>query len=222
MLERVRQVDQLRQFLTGHLPLLIVDLAFVGLFLAVLLALTRPGAGHGGRDAVFVLLSVLGSAASRRTSVPASAPPAPRPRLGRGRRPGAHRQVAGARADMERRFERHLLRSAWTGLQSGRIAHVAGSLGQALQHLTALVLVYLGARMIVAGDMTVGALVAGLDPLRPRPGPDAPARLAWSQFQQAREAIGRLDELLAERGRGQRPAGRGRAVLVQGQLGVEA
>ncbi len=36
-MERVRQVDQLRQFLTGHLPLLIVDLAFVGLFLAVLL-----------------------------------------------------------------------------------------------------------------------------------------------------------------------------------------
>ncbi len=40
MLERVRQVDQLRQFLTGHLPLLIVDLAFVGLFVAVLFALT--------------------------------------------------------------------------------------------------------------------------------------------------------------------------------------
>src|SRR4051794_5131648 len=37
--ERVRQVDQLRQFLTGHLPLLIVDLAFVGLFLAVLLVI---------------------------------------------------------------------------------------------------------------------------------------------------------------------------------------
>ena len=41
VLERLRQVDQLRQFLTGHLPLLIVDLAFVGLFLAVLFSLTR-------------------------------------------------------------------------------------------------------------------------------------------------------------------------------------
>ena len=39
VLERLRQVDQLRQFLTGHLPLLIVDLAFVGLFVVVLLAL---------------------------------------------------------------------------------------------------------------------------------------------------------------------------------------
>ena len=91
---------------------------------------------------------------------------------------------------MKRRFERHLLRSAWTGLQSGRIAHLASSFGQALQHLTALVLVYIGARMIVAGDMTVGAMVAAsilsaraLAPMRQVPA-------AWSQLQQAREADG--------------------------------
>jgi ABC-type bacteriocin/lantibiotic exporter with double-glycine peptidase domain len=41
-LERLRQLDQLRGFLTGHLPLLVVDLAFVGLFVAALFALTPP------------------------------------------------------------------------------------------------------------------------------------------------------------------------------------
>ena len=39
VMERVRQLDPLRQFLTGHLPLTIVDLGFVGLFLAALLVL---------------------------------------------------------------------------------------------------------------------------------------------------------------------------------------
>ena len=122
--------------------------------------------------------------------------------------------------DMQRRFERHLVRSAWTGLPAGRIGHLAGSLAQALQHTTALVLVYLGARMIVAHDMTVGVMVAAsilsaraLAPMRQIAG-------AWSQFQQAREAVGRLDELLAERGEA---SGRlaGAETQVQGRVEVE-
>ena len=123
-------------------------------------------------------------------------------------------------ADMKRRFEHHLLRSAWTGLQSGRVAHVANSLGQALQHLTALVLVYLGARMIVVGDMTVGALVAASILSARALAPMRQLALAWHQFQQAREAIGRLDELLGERGEA---SGRlaGAELLVKGRLRVE-
>ena len=156
----LRQVDQLRQFLTGQLPLLLVDLAFVGLFLAVLLAVAPPlGLVTLAAMPVFALLS-----------------------LGAQRRQEAHQrasfQAAGAKAsalgeavtqaltvkllalepDMKRRYEGHLLRSAWRGLQSGRITHVAGSLARRCSIVTALLLVYLGARMIVAGDMSVGAL----------------------------------------------------------------
>ena len=110
--------------------------------------------------------------------------------------------------DMKRRFERHLVRSAWTGLQSGRIAHLAGSLAQALQHVTALVLVYLGARMIVAGDMTVGAMVAAsilsaraLAPMRQIAGAWTPVPAGARGGRPPRRAAGRAR-------RGQRPAGR--------------
>ena len=222
-MERLRQVDQLRQFLTGHLPLLIVDLAFVGLFLAVLLVITPTlGLVTAAAMPVFVLLSVLAPAPpGGRTSAPASAPPAPRPRpWARRWRQALTVKLLALEADMKRRFERHLLRSAWTGLQSGRVAHVASSLGQALQHLTALVLVYLGARMIVAGDMTVGALVAASILSARALAPMRQLALAWHQFQQAREAIGRLDELLAERGEA---SGRlaGAEMPVKGRLRVE-
>ena len=76
----LRQVDQLRQFLTGQLPLLLVDLAFVGLFLAVLLAVAPPlGLVTAGRDAgVRAALALACSAGRRCTSVPASKRPAPR------------------------------------------------------------------------------------------------------------------------------------------------
>ena len=36
LMERLRQLDQLRSFLSGNLPLLLVDFAFVGLFIAAI------------------------------------------------------------------------------------------------------------------------------------------------------------------------------------------
>ena len=222
VMERVRQVDQLRQFLTGHLPLLIVDLAFVGLFLAALLVIA-PVLGIVTAVAIpaFVLLSVVAQrrqelhqrASMRAVGARAAA-------LGEAVGQALTVKLLALEADMKRRFEHHLLRSAWTGLQSGRVAHLANSLGQALQHLTALVLVYLGARLIVEGDMTVGALVAASILSARTLAPMRQLAMAWHQFQQAREAIGRLDELLAERGEaGGRLAGA--EFTITGRLRVE-
>ncbi|MGE3742749.1 MAG: ABC transporter transmembrane domain-containing protein, partial [Geminicoccaceae bacterium] len=200
VMERLRQVDQLRQFLTGQLPLLLVDLGFVGLFLAVLLIVAPPlGLVTLAAMPVFALLSI-----------------------GVQRRQEAHQrasfQAAGARVsvfgealsqaltvkllalepDITRRYEAHLLCSAWRGLQSSRITHLAGSLGQALQHLTALLLVYLGARMIVAGDMSVGALVASSILSARALAPMRQIAPAWGQLRQAQEAVTQLDGLLRE------------------------
>ncbi len=66
----------------------------------------------------------------------------------------------GLEPAMERRFERRLVDSAWASFRAGSLTNLVGSLGQALQHLTALGVVYLGARQIVAGDLSIGALVA--------------------------------------------------------------
>ncbi|HEX6012189.1 MAG TPA: peptidase domain-containing ABC transporter, partial [Geminicoccaceae bacterium] len=224
MLERVRQVDQLRQFLTGHLPLLIVDLAFVGLFVAVLFVLT-PALAMVTLAAMpaFALLSAL--AQRRQTALQRAhfrAASAKAVALGETVAQALTVKSLALEADMERRFERHLLRSAVAGLRSGRIAHVASSLGQALQHLTALVLVYLGARMIVAGDLTIGALVAASILSARALAPMRQISLAWGQLQQARDAVGRLDELLAERTEhGGRPSA-GAELQFHGRLRAEA
>ncbi len=73
--------------------------------------------------------------------------------------------------------------------------------------------------MIVAGDLTVGALVAAsilssraLAPLRQ-------IALAWSQLRQARQAMARLDELLAERA--EPPAGGEELPQIHGRLRLE-
>lgn len=220
VLERVRQLDPLRQFLTGHLPLTIVDLAFVGLFLVALFVLT-PTLALVTLAAMppFVLLSWWGQrrqgglqqAHGRATTDKLAA-------LGEAVGQALTVKALSLEGDMQRRYRRHLVRSAWTGLQAGRVAHIVASAGQALQHLTALALVYLGARMIVAGELTIGALVAGsilsaraLAPLRQ-------IATAWTQLVQARAALSRLDELLGER---TERGGIGHALQLEGRLRLE-
>ncbi|MFO1073470.1 MAG: peptidase domain-containing ABC transporter [Geminicoccaceae bacterium] len=220
ILDRVRQLDPLRQFLTGHLPLTIVDLAFVGLFLVALLALT-PELALVTLAAVplFVLLSWLGQhRQAPLQQAHGQAALAKQGVLGEAVAQALTVKALSLEADMEVRYRQQLKRSAWTGLCAGRSAHLVTSAGQALQSLTALLLVYVGARLIVAGEMTTGALVAAsllsartLAPLRQIAG-------AWTQLRQARAALARLDELLAEQ---RERAGNGHALQLAGRLRLD-
>lgn len=200
LLERLRQVDQLRQFLTGQLPLLLVDLAFVGLFLAVLLAVAPPlGLVTLAAMPAFALLSVGArqrQEAHHRASFQAAGAKASA--FGEAMTNALTVKLMALEPDMRRRYEDHLQLSAWRGLQSARIAYVSASLGQALQHLTALLLVYLGARMIVAGDMSIGALVASSILSARALAPMRQIAPAWGQLRQAQEAMAQLEVLLRE------------------------
>jgi ABC-type bacteriocin/lantibiotic exporter with double-glycine peptidase domain len=199
LVERVRQLDQLRGFLTGQLPLLLVDLAFVGLFVVALLVLAPTLAWL--TVAAMPLFVLLSAAAHRRQRSlgRAAAAAATQKAACLGEAVGQALTVKGLGLEpaMERRFERRLVDSAWASFRAGSLANVVGSLGQALQHLTALGIVYVGARQIVAGDLSIGALVAAnilsgraLAPMRQ-------VFLAWQQVQQAREILQHLDGVLA-------------------------
>ena len=100
ILERTRQLDSIRQFFASQMPLLLVDLAFVGLFVVVLCYLDfRLGALTLGAMPLFWLLSILArrrqatlveagfkAAAMLETTAPA---PAPRVSAARARKAGA-------------------------------------------------------------------------------------------------------------------------------------
>lgn len=198
--ERLRELDQLRGFLTGQLPLLLVDLAFVGLFVLALF-LIAPLLGWLTLAALplFVLLSAvahgrqqrLGRAASRAAAAKASC-------LSEAFGQALTVKALALEPVIERRFERRLVEAAWTGFRAQSLAGLVGGAAQALQHLTALALVYVGARQIVAGELSIGALVAGsilsaraIAPMRQLFG-------AWHQLQQARGAFERLGAVLGE------------------------
>ncbi|HEX8374621.1 MAG TPA: ABC transporter transmembrane domain-containing protein, partial [Geminicoccaceae bacterium] len=220
-LERLRQLDQLRGFLTGHLPLLVVDLAFVGLFVAALFVLSPPLALVTVLAMPpFVLLSAL---AHRRQAATLKAGF----RANAGKSSSLAKTVThaltvkalGLEAEMERRYEARLVESAWAGYRSGSAGQLVGSLGQGLQQATALLLIYIGARMIIAGELSVGALVATTILSARALAPMRQLFSAWTQLQQARDAFRQLDGLMGERA--ETPAALGHEAQLRGEVRLE-
>ncbi|MGH6917674.1 MAG: peptidase domain-containing ABC transporter, partial [Geminicoccaceae bacterium] len=200
ILERTRQLDNVRQFFTSQMPLLLVDLAFVGVFVAVLFYLDmRLGLIVLGAMPLFWLLSML-ARHRQRSLVEAGfqAAAAKASSLGEAVSQALTVKALGLEPEMERRFKEKLAQSAWTGYRASNLGGLVASSGQVLQHLTALVIVYVGARAIIAGDMSIGALIAAtilaarvLAPMRQVVG-------AWQQLQTVRSAFARLDEMMNE------------------------
>ncbi len=200
ILERTRQLDSVRQFFTSQMPLLLVDLAFVGVFVAVLLYLDyRLGLIVLGAMPLFWGLSMLARKRQRGlVEAGFQAAAAKASSLGEAVSHALTVKALGLEPEMERRYKEKLAQSAWNGFRASNLGGLVASSGQILQHLTALLIVYVGARAIIAGDMSIGALIAAtilgarvLAPMRQVVG-------AWQQLQTVRSAFARLDEMMNE------------------------
>ncbi len=200
LFERLRQLDALRGFLSGHLPLFLVDLLFVSLFFGALWMLAPTLAAIAGAAALgFALLGYLAQRHQRRLL----------PQHGRtaaARHAALFEAVQHAltvkglalESEIERRHAGPLVESAFHGLALGRLGQGTGAVAQALQHATVVLLVFVGARMVVAGDLSVGGLVAASILAARALAPVRQLFLSWPQLQQAREAWGRVDAFLRE------------------------
>ena len=195
---RVRELENIRAFLTGSALTLVIDLLFTSVFLAVM--------------AVYSMKLTLVVVASFPLYVAVSllATPLIRRRLDEKFRRGAQNQaflveaVTGVETlkamavepQLQRRWEEQL---AGYVSESFRVANVANVAGQAIQltgKLVTVALLYFGARAVIAGSMTVGELVA-FNMLAQRVGQPV-LRLAqlWQDFQQTRLSIERLGDIL--------------------------
>lgn len=200
ILERLRHLDQLRNFFTSQMPLLLVDLGFVGIFLAVLFFLDwRLGAITLAAAPLFLLLSLIAKGRHHDlTEAGFKAAAAKASSLGETVSQALTVKALGLEPEMEQRFKQRLAHAAETSFRASHLGGMINNSGQVLQHLVALLIVYIGARAIVAGDMSIGALIAAtilaartLAPMRQVVG-------GWQQLQSIRIAFGRLDELMRQ------------------------
>ena len=195
---RVRELDTIRNFITGSALTLCIDLLFTFIFFAVMwyysptltliVMATIP---------LYVLLSIFIT-------------PMLRARLDKKFQYGAENQafltesVTGVETvkacalepQMQRRWEDQLARYVNASFSTQYLGNIANQIAGLISKLTTLGIIFFGAYAVMAGDMTVGMLVA-FNMLAGRvSGPILKLVQLWQEFQQAGISIKRLGDIL--------------------------
>jgi ATP-binding cassette, subfamily B, bacterial HlyB/CyaB len=219
---RVRELENIRNFITGSALTLTIDLFFTFVFLGVMylysplltwiVIASLP---------VYVIISVVLTPVLRR-------------RLDEKFARGADNQaflvesVSGAETikamavepQMQRRWEDQLAGYVRASFRAQTLGNIGGQSVQFINKVTIVATLYLGAKGVMAGELTVGELVA-FNMLAARVAQPV-LRIAqlWQDFQQARLSIARLGDILNTQ---REPAPKGAASLpsIQGDIRFE-
>lgn len=195
---RVRELENIRTFLTSSALTLVVDLVFTTVFLAVMAIYSLPLTG--------IVLASLPLYAGLSVAVT----PLFRRRLQEKFRRGAENQaflveaVSGVETlksmavepQMQRRWEEQLAGYVDSAVKVANLGNGASQAIQLISKLVTAALLFFGARAVIAGDMTIGELVA-FNMLSQRVSQPV-LRLAqlWQDFHQARLSVERLGDIL--------------------------
>ncbi|WP_407528481.1 type I secretion system permease/ATPase [Methylobacterium oryzisoli] len=195
---RMRELDNIRQFLTSSAMTLTVDLLFSGLFLAVMLAYSP------------FLTLIIGVSLPLYVALSLTLTPLLRRRVDEKFRCGAAQQaflvesLAGIETlkamavepQARRRFDEGLAASI---AASFRVVSLAAAGSQAIQlvaKLTTALVLWFGAQAVIAGDLTIGALVAFNMLAGQLNQPVLRLAQLWQDFQQFRLSVERLGDIL--------------------------
>lgn len=194
---RVRELENIRHFLTGAPLTTILDVMFIGVYLVVMFIYsTTLSFVVLGAIPVFALLSLIIT-------------PMLRHRLDERFNRGAESQaflvemVTGAQTvkamavepEVQKRWESLLANYVKASFRTSKLSGVAGSLGQLIERGSTLAILWLGAHLVMRGDLTVGQLIA-FQMLSGRvSGPVLRLVQLWQDFQQTGLSIRRLGDI---------------------------
>ncbi|MCL6417521.1 type I secretion system permease/ATPase [Aestuariirhabdus sp. Z084] len=195
---RVRELDTIRNFITGSALTLCIDLLFTFVFFAVmwyyspLLTMIVMGT-----IPLYVLLSVVVT-------------PMLRARLDKKFQYGAENQafltesISGVETvkacalepQMQRRWEDQLARYVNASFNTQHIGNISNQIAGFISKLTTLGIIFFGAYAVMEGSMTVGMLVAFNMLAGQVSGPILKLVQLWQDFQQAGISVKRLGDIL--------------------------
>lgn len=195
---RVRELENIRSFLTSSALTLVIDLFFTFVFLAVMLIYSP------------LLSLIVVGAFPFYIAISAGATPAFRRRLDEKFQRGAENQaflvesVTGVETlkamavepQMQRRWEEQLAGYVAASFRVIALANVASQAVQLISKVVTVVILYFGAKLVIEGGLTVGELVA-FNMLAGRvSGPVLRLAQMWQDFHQARLSVARLGDIL--------------------------
>ena len=195
---RVRELDTIRNFITGTALTLVIDLFFVSVFVAVMwyysptltwiVLATVPAYvvlsifitpilrhrlnekfTHGAANTAFLTESITGIGTVKSMAV---------------------------EPQMRRKLEDHLSSYVHASFRSQNLGNVANQIAGVINKLMTLGIIWWGAHLVIDGDITVGQLIA-FNMLAGRvSGPVLKLVQLWQEFQQAGISIARLGDIL--------------------------
>jgi ATP-binding cassette, subfamily B, bacterial HlyB/CyaB len=195
---RVRELENIRNFLTGSALTLVIDLFFTFVFLAVMFVYSP------------LLTFIVIGAFPFYIGISAGATPVFKRRLDEKFERGAENQaflvesVTGVETlkamaiepQMQRKWEEQLAAYVAASFRVLSLGNTASNVVQLINKLVSAAILYFGAKLVIAGELSVGELVA-FNIMAGRV--SAPVlRLAqmWQDFHQARLSIARLGDIL--------------------------
>ena len=220
---RVRELENIRHFLTGAPLTTILDVMFIGVYLVVMFIYsTTLSFVVLGAIPVFALLSLIIT-------------PMLRHRLDERFNRGAESQaflvemVTGAQTvkamavepEVQKRWESLLANYVKASFRTSKLSGVAGSLGQLIERGSTLAILWLGAHLVMRGDLTVGQLIA-FQMLSGRvSGPVLRLVQLWQDFQQTGLSIRRLGDIFHATPEPSLNATKTRFPAIQGHIRLE-
>jgi subfamily B ATP-binding cassette protein HlyB/CyaB len=195
---RVRELENIRKFLTGSALTLVIDLFFTFVFLAVMFIYSP------------LLTWIVIGAFPFYIGISAGATPVFKRRLDEKFERGAENQAflvesvngvetlkaMAVEPQMQRKWEEQLAAYVAASFRVLSLANTASNVVQLINKLVTAAILYVGAKLVISGDLTVGELVA-FNIMAGRVSMPV-LRLAqmWQDFHQARLSIARLGDIL--------------------------
>ncbi len=195
---RVRELETIRQFLTGSALTLVMDLLFTFVFIAVMffyspmltyiVLATIP---------LYIILSIVIT-------------PIIRARLNEKFNRGAENQaflvesISGIETikamavepAMQRKWEEQLAGYVKSTFRANNLSNVAGQIAQFINKVTTIAILWIGAHLVITGKLSIGQLIA-FNMLAGRvSGPVMRVVQLWQEFQQAGISVQRLGDVL--------------------------
>lgn len=195
---RVRELENIRNFLTSSALTLVIDLSFSVVFIAVLVFYSPT--------LTWIVLASL----PVYVAISAGATPLFQRRLDEKFQLGAENQAflvesvtametlkaMAVEPQMQRRWEQQLAGYVAASFRVISLANVSSQSVQLVNKLVGVAILYFGARFVMAGDLTVGELVA-FNLISGRiSGPVLRLAQTWQDFHQVRLSIARLGDIL--------------------------
>ena len=195
---RVRELENIRNFLTGSALTLVVDLLFTFVFFAVMVYYSPALTGVVlGTIPCYILLSLWVTPILRR-------------RLHEKFNRGAENQaflvesITGVETLksmaveplMQRRWEELLAGYVSAGFRSANLGNIAGQSADFINKVSVVLILWIGATLVIEGELSVGQLIA-FNMLAARvSGPILRLVRLWQDFQQAGISVRRLGDIL--------------------------